>query len=232
MTYTISVLKRSGAHAEDSRAAGNVPGVVYGPDRQPVAVELPYRDLEKLYHGAGESNLVDLTLDGEKEPVKVLVQAVQFDPVSGRMLSVDFRQINMQKEMEASIVLHIIGEAPTVKQLGGTLVVSQDHLNIRCLPKDLVGEVSVDVSVLATFDDAIHVRDIALPAGIVALDNGDNLIVKVTAPMTEEELKAMEETGPVSVEDIQVEEKGKKDEEGGDDKEGGKTEKEKEKEKK
>jgi len=217
MTFSITVAKRKEGNAQEVRGQGLVPGVVYGPDRESVAISVDALILEKLYNEAGESSLIDFNLEGE-ESVKVLVQAVQYDAVKGNIIHVDFRQIRMGVEMNASIDLIFVGESQAVKE-GGTLSTAYESLNVRCLPKDLVTNIEVDLSVLATFDDAIHIADLKLPEGVIATDDENTLVAKVTPPLTEDQLKAMEEADTSSIDDVEVEGKKKEDgEEAGEDK--------------
>ncbi|MFA6427114.1 MAG: 50S ribosomal protein L25 [Candidatus Magasanikbacteria bacterium] len=213
MTFSITLQKRNSNEAQAIRAQGFIPAIVYGADRKSESVMIPAIQFEKLYNEAGESSLIDCTVEGEKAVTKVLVQDVQYDPVKNKIIHVDFRQINMNKEMEAALELEFVGEAPAVKELGGTLVKAHSELNIKCLPKDLVSSVSIDLSVLKTFDDVIYVRDLVLPAGIVSTDPADLTVAKVSPPLTEEQIKAMEEEGQKGVEAVEVVEK-KKEEEG------------------
>ncbi len=215
MPYSITVKKRTNEKLDELRKSGLIPGVVYGPDRKPVSIAVTASEFEKLYNEAGDSSLIDLMVEGEKEAAKALIQDIQYDPVKGKMIHCDLRQINMSEEMHASIEIVFVGEPPAVKELGGTLMKPHASIEVKCLPKDLIGELEVDLSILKTFDDAIHVGDLKLPAGMTALDQKDQLIAKVTPPLSEDELKAMEEV-PVAatIEDIEVEKKGKKEEEG------------------
>jgi len=218
MTFNYSVTKRGAKDAEFIRASGGLPGVLYGVGREPVSISADYNSFIKLYDGAGESSLIDLSLEGEKTAVKVLVQDVQYDPVKRKMIHFDLRQIDMNKEMEVAVELNFVNEAPAVKELGGTLVKTVETLNVRCLPKDLVSSFDVDLSVLKTFDDIVRLKDLVLPAGMVALDNPEMAVAKVLAPLTEDQLKAMEEEGKKGVEAVeQVEKKVKDDEEGAED---------------
>ncbi|PLX26742.1 50S ribosomal protein L25 [Candidatus Parcubacteria bacterium] len=170
-----------------------------------MSISVSARELEKLYAEAGDSNLVDFVVEGDKEPVKVLFQDIQYDVVKGNMTHVDFLQIQMGVEMETTIALEFVGEPAAVKALGGTLAKNIDTVSVRCLPKNLVGSIEVDLSTLETFEDAIHVKDLKLPEGIVATDNPTNMIAKVTPPLSEEQLKAMEESEAPTVEDVEVE---------------------------
>ncbi len=212
MAIAISAQKRMTGDAEKVRAQGMLPAVVYGAGMEPITVSVEKATFEKMYAEAGESTLIDFSVDGG-ESVKVLVQAIQYNPLNEHPIHVDFRQINMNVEMTAMIELEFVGESQAVKE-GGTLLTQMDSVEITCLPKYLVTSIQVDLSALKTFDDTIHVSDLKFPEGIVATEDSGAVVAKVSSPLTEDELKAMEEsTVPASLEQIEVEKKGKKDEE-------------------
>lgn len=214
MSFSLSAKTRVGGNAEQERSVGEIPGVVYGGDRaSTTVVSVRGTDFIRLYNQAGESTLIDFSIDGGA-PVKVLVQSVQLDPVKNVPVHIDFRQINMNKPMEVAVELNFIGEAPAVKELAGTLTKNLDSVTVSCLPKDLVSELTVDLSLLKTFDDAIRVKDLVAPTGITIESDPEQTIAKVTPPLSEEELKAMEEPVVVDLSAIEVEKKGKKEEEG------------------
>lgn len=224
MAFTITVQKRTPKDTDAVRQNGLIPAIVYGPQIEPVSIALPYRVFASLYEEAGESSLIDCTIEGTVGSIKVLIQDVQYDPIKRTMTHADFRQINMNTSMHATIALEFVGQSVAVKELGGTLVTENDEIEVKCLPKDLVSHIDVDLSVLATFDDSIYVKDLSIPAGMTVLDDPEALVAKVTPPLTEEQIKAMEEAGTQgSVEDIEVakdtKETGEKvGEEGGDEK--------------
>jgi len=209
MTFAIQAAKRVGA-VKAVRAAGYIPAVLYGPHIETLNISIPQRHFEKMYKDVNDSTLIDITIDGG-ELMKALIQDVQYEPVKGGMYHIDFRHITMGEAMSATVTLIFNGVAPAEKQLGGTVMKTTESIEVECLPNDLVDHIDVDLSVLVTFDDAIRAKDIVLPSGIVCTDDPEMLIVKVNAPMTEEQLKAMEETDTGSVEDVQVEAKGKED---------------------
>lgn len=210
MAFAIVAQKRT-ANGRKTREQGFLPGVVYGQGTESVSIAVPYSLFDKLYNQAGEASLIDFTFEGENgKPVKVLIQDVQYDPVKGKMIHVDLRQINMNEEMTATVELSFVGQSLAEKELGGTLMKTLNTIAVRCLPQDLVNEVEVDLSVLKTFNDVIHISDLKLPAGVVCSDNADTVVAKVSAPISEEEFKAMEEQGPGSIEEIKVESEEKK----------------------
>lgn len=202
MNFSIKVKTRQ-EKADLTRQKGLVPGVLYGPETKPVSFATEGLVFEKLYEAAGESNLIDLMLDNQ-EPVKVLIQDIQKDPVKDNIVHIDLLQINMNNEMFATIPVNFVGESAAVKALGGTLIAGLREVEVKCLPKDLVGSIDLDLSVLATFEDAVRVKDLVLPPGLTVTDNPDTIVAKVAEPLSEEELKAMEESNVGDIAKVEV----------------------------
>jgi len=117
--------------------------------------------------------------------------------------------------MTATVELRFVGEAPVIKEQGGTLMRNLESVEVKCLPKDLVSHIDVDLTVLKTFDDVVKIKNLIVPAGITITNpHAEDLIAKATAALTEEEIKAMEESAkPADLTKIEVAGK-KKEEEG------------------
>ena len=79
-----------------------------------------------------------------------------------------------------------------------------DKIKVSCLPADLVSAIDVDISTLKTFDDRIHVGDIALPNGLTLVEKPDEVVASVAAPRSEAELESLSEK-PVAVDVANVE---------------------------
>jgi len=199
----------TGKPVKKIRQAKGLPAVVYGKGVPNHNIEVSASDFEKAYRETGESTLIDLSIDGGA-PVKVLVQDVQHDPLLNQVTHVDFRQVNMKEKLEVSVSLKFVGEAPAVKEQGGILVRSLDEVTVRALPGDLVHEIEIDLSKLKNLNDAVRVKDITPPKGIELIDRPEDIIAIVNEPMTEEELKALEEKPVEDVTAVKVETEEKK----------------------
>jgi len=186
----------------DLRSQLKIPAVIYGREIKNEHLLLEQSDFVKLYQEAGSSTLVDLIID-DKEPRKVLIQDVQFDPVSDDAIHVDFYQVKMDEEIEAEVELKFIGTAPAVKDQGGVLVKNFDSLEIKCLPADLPSEVVVDVSTLATFDDVIKIKDLEISDKVEVMQESDSVITTVTPPRSEEELAELDKEVEEDVEAVE-----------------------------
>ncbi len=194
------------------RRTGVLPAVVYGHGIASRSLAIPAEDFQRVWQKAGESSLVDLLVDGE-QPFATIIQHVQRDPRSHRIVHVDFHQVKMTENVHVEIPLRLTGESPAVKQLGGTLVQVRDVVSVECLPADLVKEIAVDISALATFDDALRIRDLVLPKGLTVTNAADDFVAQVEAPRTEAELAELESTVVEDVTQVQTVEKPKNDEE-------------------
>lgn len=205
---TVQIQKRDGGKPDTLRAAGRIPGVLYGPKEASQAVSVDQKVFEKLWKEAGESTVI--TLEGVGEPKDALIHEVDFDPVTDVARHVDFYVIEKGKKVETEVPLVFVGEAPAVKSLGGTLMKIMLEVKVEAFPKDLPHEILVDVSTLETFESRIAIKDIPVPAGVTILEDLEETIVSVSQPKEEEEAPVAE----IDMESIEVEKKGKKEEEG------------------
>jgi len=185
-----------------------IPAVVYGPKVENQNILIDSREFEKSLQEAGESTLVDLTV-GEGSPIKVLIHDLQKDPVSGKFIHVDFYQLDMSKKTKVDVELRFIGAEEVMKITGGEISESVDKLEVECLPKDLIKEIEVDLSVLKNIGEVIYAKDIKLPQGLQLVSDPELPVASLQAiieekietaapeaeapaPLTEKEAKAKE----------------------------------------
>lgn len=202
----------TGRQAKTVRAAGDVPGVLYGHGVEPRVFAIPAAEFRKVYAKAGSSSLVDVAIDGAA-PVKAVIHEVQPHHLTMEPLHVDLYQVRMNEKMTARIPLVFVGESDAVKTLGGSLMKSLDSVEVECLPADLPHELTVDISTIHTFEDDITVADLPLPKGVEVLTESNLTIATVTPPLTEEQLKKMEESQLGDVTAVKTESDEKKAEE-------------------
>ncbi len=203
-TLTADVRETLGRKTDYLRAEGNVPAVVYGFDTEAVNLTLDRNAVEKMYGNAGESTVIDLQAGGKN--YNVLIQEIQRDALTGFIVHADFRSIDMTKPVEATVSLAMVGEAPAVKELGGTLIQSLEDLEVKALPSALVAAIEVDVTALKTFDDVIRVSDLTAPEGMEILTTETRAIATVQAPRTAEQMAALDEEIEASVPEEEGEE--------------------------
>lgn len=177
------------------KAIGSVPAVIYGGKNQPEPLQVSRREINAvLAHASGENILVELEIAGDTNRL-AMVQEVQHSPLGGDVLHVDFHAVSMDEMIEADIPLEAIGTANGVKNFGGLLEQNLRTLSIECLPRDLPDIIRVDVSAL-NIGDAIHVREIPLPAGVTTRISADLTAFSVMEPTVEEAPTTTAPTAP------------------------------------
>ncbi|MBI2624404.1 50S ribosomal protein L25 [Candidatus Parcubacteria bacterium] len=207
MTIQLSAAQRTilGKKVRTLRKQGQVPAVVYGHGAPTIALVVDSRELSRVYREAGESSLVELSVDG-LSPKNVLIHDVSRDPLTSEFVHIDFYEVKMDEKLTAKVSLTFVGEAPATKGLGGTLVKNIHEVEVEALPKDLPHNLTVDVSKLATFEDRIIVQDVVLPPGVKVLADANEIVALVAPPRIEEEVvPPPTETLAEQVEQVKVE---------------------------
>ena len=172
------------------RAGGKAPAVLYGPKIKNLNLEVDLKEFEKTYKEAGESSLISLDISGQKEKFLVLIYDIQSDVLSGKPTHIDFYQPNLKEQVEVSVPLIFEGEAPAVKDLGGTLVKNISDIEVKAFPQDLPREIKVDISNLKTFEDNISVKDLEISSKVKISRDAEEVLITVSAPeKVEEELE-------------------------------------------
>ena len=218
------VEKRDGAGTKAEltaiRSGSKIPGVIYGGEKGPIQVSLPEKELMAIRRKAGVNAVLHLQVGKDVETV--IVKELQRHPVTDRPTHADFQRISLTKKIDARVPLKIVGEAPGVKNNGGTLMHELREFKVRALPMNIPQSINVDVSSLE-LNMHLYVKDIKVPAEVEILDAQDHLVVGVT--VAKEEVAAAPATpaagaegaaaaGAAPAEPESSSTKGKKDEEG------------------
>lgn len=179
------------------RVGGLISAEVYGKNQENTHLFVERSVLEKVLAAAGESSLINLTVDG-KNPINVLIHGVQKHPVSDRITHVDFYQVDMKRASHFKIPLMFIGESKAVKEQEGTLVKSIDELEVSCLPGDLIHEIEVNISALENIGDVIRVKDLIVPEKITVKNDPEETVVSAAKHFEEAAAPVAEATAPVA----------------------------------
>lgn len=147
------------------RRQGLVPAVIYGDNKAPTPITLGYKDLwQQVQKGRFTSTLVDVEVDGDK--VRTIPRDVQFDPVRGFVLHVDFLRLGKGARITVAVPVNFVNEeeSPGLKR-GGVLNVVRHEIEVFC-PADAIPEgFDVDLTGLE-IGDTVHVSAITIPDGV------------------------------------------------------------------
>lgn len=197
---SLKVKQRKEEDLKKMRTEGKTPAVLYGPKIKNLNLEVDLKEFEKVYKEAGESSLISLDVGGQKEKFSVLIYDIQFDALSGKPTHVDFYQPNLKEQVEVSVPLILEGEAPAVKDLGGTLIKNISDIEVKAFPQDLPREIKVNISSLKTFEDNIAVKDLEISSEVKISKDPEEILITISAPeKVEEELQKPIEEGETEV---------------------------------
>lgn len=187
------------------RKSGKIPAVFYGAGKDTTPISIGNVEFKKIWREAGESSAIVISIPTGN--IDVLIHEVQVDPVTDEPIHVDFLAIDMKKKIRVKVPLVFEGISNAVKSGLGNLVKVLHEIEIEALPSDLPHNLVVDISPLESIENNILVSDIRLPAGVVAITGGTDVVASIILQVEEKE----EVIAPVDLSAIEVEKKGKKD---------------------
>ena len=211
ISLSAKIRKEMGRNTRVLKNSGRIPAVVYGHKIKNVLVDVDYKDFQRVLRESGESSLLELDVEGDKEKRLVLVHDLQRDAVTDEFIHIDFFETSATEEVEVDVPLIFEGNSLAVKDLGGTLVKNISELSVKALPQNLPHEIKVSIDSLNTFEDHILIKDLILPKDVKISEKPDEIVVSVTAPEDVEEELATEIEE--KVEDVEKVVKEKKEEE-------------------
>src|SRR5258708_34861943 len=151
-----------GKKVKQLRRDGFVPAHVYGKKIETEHVSVPVKDFLPVLNEAGETGLIDLKVGGEKVR-PVMIKGVQYDSNKGRLLHVDFYQVNLNEKVTVPVPIvlkELEEEIESVKMGEAVVLQTLSEVEVEALPTDLIDELEVDLSSLQNIDDAITVSDL------------------------------------------------------------------------
>ncbi len=198
--YSLALDKReaTGKKLKNLRAGGLIPSVVYGAG-EPILTASEYVPTEKVLLEAGYHSPIDLTIAGKKQ--LAIVKDVQLDPVSRKIVNIEFHAVSANAAVEATTPIVIINfeasEASKIYHYAMTQAL--EEIDVKAKPADLPKELTIDAVNLKDVDDKLVLSDIILPAGVEFADkemSADQVIASLYDPAQEAAAREAEEEKP------------------------------------
>jgi len=165
--------------------SGKIPGILYGPKTQAIALALDKREFSSRVADLEGSHLVRLKSESSELADKVaLVKDMQHHPISGDVIHTDLYEVDLTARITVNVPLHFIGKAEGVVR-GGILQPIVREIEVECLPLDIPAFFDVDVSAL-DIGDSVHIEELTMPEGVTAVFESNLALVAVVPPTVEE----------------------------------------------
>ncbi|PIV00213.1 50S ribosomal protein L25 [Candidatus Shapirobacteria bacterium CG03_land_8_20_14_0_80_39_12] len=176
-----------GRKVKNLRKEGLIPANVYGKKTASVSISLKKEEFQKVFSDVGETGIVKLNIEGEKEKRLILIQNLQRDPLSGETLHVDLRQILLTEKISAKVPVALSGEAPAVQQKLGILIQTISEIEVEALPLDLPENFVVEVNKLANVGDQVLLKNLAFDRTKVKPSLEEETVLARIEPLAAEE---------------------------------------------
>ena len=170
MSNQLSLEKRTiqGKQLKSLRRAGQIPSVVYGAG-DPILTTSEYIATDRVLREAGYHSPIQLTIAGQ--PQLAITKTVAIDPVSRRIISVEFQAISADEVVEATTPIRVINfENSEAAKLHLVIMPVLEEIEVKAKPSDLPEELTADGSKLATTEDRLTIADLILPSGVELAD--------------------------------------------------------------
>lgn len=171
------------------RRAQIVPGVLYGRNLEPKSVQCNYLSLAKVVRQAGTSRLISLLCEGEQARHNVLIREIQRDPITSRILHVDFHAVVAGQKLRVEVPLVQRGRAPA-EEIGGMVSQVLETIEVECSPEDMPAAIEIDLSKLETLHSHLTVADLTIPQNVTVLTPADTEVVHIASYRMKEEVEA------------------------------------------
>jgi large subunit ribosomal protein L25 len=197
----------TGKQVKALRRKGQLPGVIYGHNVEPVAISLDAHEASLVLPTLSSSTIINIDLEGVQHAA--LVREKQRDYVKNRLVHVDFQVVSLTETIRAEVRVDVHGVSPAVKDYNAVIVHNLSQVEVEALPGDLPERFVVDISGLKSVGDSISVRDLPASDRVTILTDLDEIIVVATGAAPEE----VETEGDGELAEPEVIERGKRDEE-------------------
>ncbi len=194
-----------GKKIKKERNQGKIPANIFGRDIPSLSIFVNEIEFLKIYKKVKQTGIVFLTLGKNKLPS--LVNQIQFQPVTRKIIHIDFRKLDLSKKIEVEVPIKIINESEIVKQQRGVLLVQKDKLVVESLPTDIPKAIEIDISILKNIGEAITVEQLAKNTKYTIKEDPKTVIVSIVAHKEERIETAAAPTPSESISAEKTEEK-------------------------
>ena len=207
ITLTLEPRTTTGKKVKLLRQAGIIPVHLYGSGISSRTLQCQRPALIRVLARAGANTPVTITVEGDTDEHLAFVREVQWDPIRGDLVHVDFLRTEATQRISAEVPVTFIGDSPGARLANGSVVQQLRSIVVEALPLDMPRELVVDLALLTEPDSIVRAGDLSLPEGTTLITNADGVVARIEVARVEEEVFGAE--APAAVEgDAQDAEKG------------------------
>jgi large subunit ribosomal protein L25 len=187
--YVLKAEKREilGSKVRRMRKIGLIPATVFGKSVDSASIQISSVEFNRVYKLAGGTSLIWISVEGEGKERPTLVKDLSNSPLTGKIVHIDFHQVNLKEKVTANVPVEIIGESELVKSGAAVLDIHMDEVEVEALPTDIPEKLVFDISSLNEVGDHLLLSSAVLPSGVTLITDAESIVVALGEPQKEEE---------------------------------------------
>ena len=204
ITLTLEPRTTTGKKVKRLRQAGIIPVHLYGSGISSRTLQCQRPTLIRVLALAGGNTPITVSVEGDEDEHLAFVREVQWDPIRGDLVHVDFLRAEATQRVSAEVPITLTGDSPGARLANGIVVQQLRSVVVEALPLDMPAELVVDLAMLTEPDGVVRAGDLVMPEDTTLISDADGVVVRIEVaaaaegPEVREEAPAEEEGGEAS----------------------------------
>ena len=168
-----------GKKVKQLRKTGTIPVHLYGPGLESRPLQCDQSLLIRALSQAGGTTPISITVPGESGEQLTFAREIQWDPVRGNILHVDFLAVQANQPISAQVPISLVGDSPGAHEAGGTVIQQLREVTVEALPLEIPSTIEVDVSRLTDPNGTIRAGEIELGANVTLVTDSEEVVARI-----------------------------------------------------
>ena len=170
-----------GKKVKQLRRSGTVPVHLYGPGIEARPLQCEQKQLLRALARAGSTNPISLSVQGEAGERLTFAREIQWNPMRGDLLHVDFLAVSATEKVAAQVPVNLVGESPGARETGGGIAQVLYTVDVEALPMEIPNELEIDLAELVDPNSVVRAADLPLPPNVTLITDPEAMVVRVDA---------------------------------------------------
>ena len=170
-----------GKKVKQLRRSGTVPVHLYGPGIAARPLQCEQKQLLRALARAGSTNPISLSVQGEAGERLTFAREIQWNPMRGDLLHVDFLAVSATEKVAAQVPVNLVGESPGARETGGGIAQVLYTVDVEALPMEIPNELEIDLAELVDPNSVVRAADLPLPPNVTLITDPEAMVVRVDA---------------------------------------------------
>ena len=185
-----------GKKVKQLRKSGTIPVHLYGSGVDSRSLQCDQSLLIRALSQAGGTTPISIAVSGENEEKLTFAREIQWDPLRGNILHVDFLTVQVNQPVSAQVPISLVGDSPGAREAGGAVVQQLREVTVTALPLEIPNEIEVDLSQLTDSNGTIRAGDLILGGNVTLATDTEEVVARIEVLRVLEEVEGAEGVPP------------------------------------